>query len=190
MGKFNKTNSHLKPQDREIWNQIARTAKPLSQKDKNFTSLFTEFENTNRHLVSESLQNLKTTAVPVYQPQAQPKPTLAAGAMDKNTSRKISKGRIAVDGRIDLHGFTQQDAYHALYDYVENAWYSGKKILLVITGKGNLGRGVLRENVPAWLASAPFLPLVSEFGESHATHGGNGALYVRIRRNPNSVKRG
>lgn len=195
MGKYDKINTHLNASDREIWNQISRTAKPLSLKDKNFTSMFAEIENVNTSNLlptgspqTGSLNSLKNTVSPVYQPTPPEKPALAAGTMDKKTSRKISKGRIAFDGRIDLHGLTQQEAYHTLFDYIENAWYSGKKILLVITGKGNLGRGVLRENVPAWLASAPFLPLISEFGESHSNHGGNGALYVRIRRSPNLGK--
>ncbi len=57
---------------------------------------------------------------------------------------------------------------------------SGKRTILIITGKGNLGRGVLRENVPKWLAGAKFRLLISGYAESHAVHGGAGAIYIKI----------
>ena len=196
MPKSRKNREHLSPEDVEIWSRITGSARPLPQKNKNFSGIFGNYgqpalpdPTKTKSLPGsqpQSLNKLQASSAPVYQPNAQPKPVLPSGPIDLKTTRKISKGKISIDGRLDLHGATQRDAHRLLYDYVENAYYSGKRIILVITGKGNMGRGVLRENVPKWLAEPQFRRLISGFGDSHHSHGGGGALYVRIRKKTQS----
>jgi DNA-nicking Smr family endonuclease len=194
MAKSRKNREHLSPEDFEIWSRITKSAIPLIQKDKNFSNIFGtrgqhDVSDPSRSLSDfpagsqlQPLNNLRSSSAPVYQAVAQPKPVFPSAPIDLKTTRKISKGNIAIDGRLDLHGLNQRDAHRLLHDYVENAYYSGKRIILVITGKGNMGRGVLRENVPKWLAEPDFRRLISGFGDSHHSHGGVGALYIRIRR--------
>jgi len=130
----------------------------------------------------QSITKLQSSSAPIFRPLVHEKPELSTEYLDIKTTRKISKGKILIDGRLDLHGYCQQDAHQILYNYVENAYFSGKRTILIITGKGNMGRGVLRENVPKWLAGAKFRLLISGFAESHAVHGGAGAIYIKIRR--------
>jgi DNA-nicking Smr family endonuclease len=105
--------------------------------------------------------------------------------------RKLSSGRTNVDCAIDLHGLTQAQAHRALVDFLWRASESGATIVLVITGKGNLQnvvdhrageRGVLRRAAPHWLRSAALRSIVLSIDEAARPHGGEGALYVRLRR--------
>jgi DNA-nicking Smr family endonuclease len=98
---------------------------------------------------------------------------------------KLSRGRQEIDARIDLHGMTQVRAHRALFGFLQRAHHDGLTFVLVITGKGKIGdaeRGVLRRQVPQWLALPEFRTLVVGFDEAHVGHGGEGALYVRVRR--------
>jgi DNA-nicking Smr family endonuclease len=98
---------------------------------------------------------------------------------------RLSKGRSEIDARLDLHGMTQTRAHRMLLGFLQRAHHDGLTFVLVITGKGVAGdteRGVLRRQVPQWLALPEFRTLVVGFEEAHVGHGGEGALYVRIRR--------
>jgi DNA-nicking Smr family endonuclease len=106
----------------------------------------------------------------------------------------VARGREPIDERIDLHGMTQSQTHAALLRFLRRAQAAGARTVLVVTGKGSgkasdLGardavseRGVLRRQVPLWLALPEFRPLVVGFDAAHVGHGGQGALYVRLRR--------
>jgi len=96
----------------------------------------------------------------------------------------LASGRDVVDGRLDLHGLTQDQAKAALAAFVLRGHAEGRRAILVITGKGLQGEGVLRRRVPQWLAEAPLRPLVAGLSEAHRRHGGAGALYVALKRKP------
>lgn len=111
--------------------------------------------------------------------------------MDKRNFDRLKKGKIQVDGRIDLHGMTLAQAHPALIGFVMNAHVSGKRLLLVITGKGKIAsdegvmparHGILKHQVPQWLRAAPLAPLVLQVTQAHGKHGGSGAYYVYLRR--------
>ncbi|TBW35791.1 hypothetical protein EYW49_15460 [Siculibacillus lacustris] len=114
-------------------------------------------------------------------------PSLAA--LDDRTRRRLARGLVAIDARLDLHGMTQEAAHSALRHFLVRARGAGARIVLVITGKGRGGpgespwdRGVLRRAVPHWLADSDVRDLVIGFEEAHLAHGGAGAIYVRLRR--------
>ena len=115
-----------------------------------------------------------------------PPPGLAP--IDRRLKQKLARGREAIDRSIDLHGLTQAEAHAALVRFLRNARAEGARLVLVITGKGARSddfatdRGVLRRQVPLWLRSAELRDYVIGFDWAHAAHGGEGALYVRIRR--------
>ena len=114
---------------------------------------------------------------------------------DKRNLRRISRGRTGIDARIDLHGMRQREAHSALRSFLFNAHSKGHRVVLVITGKGAersrndddwaMGRiepGVLRRNVPHWLGEADLASIVVSHTTAGPRHGGEGALYLHLRR--------
>ena len=108
--------------------------------------------------------------------------------LPRRLKQRVARGREPIDDRIDLHGMTQARAHGALLGFLRRAQAAGAKTVLVVTGKGgssspgNAERGVLKRQVPLWLALPEFRPLVVGFDDAHVGHGGEGALYVRLRR--------
>jgi DNA-nicking Smr family endonuclease len=99
--------------------------------------------------------------------------------------QRVARGKQAIDARLDLHGLTQAEAHAALLRFLRAAHARDARLVLVITGKGKQGdgeRGVLRRQVPQWLGLPEFRTLVVGFEDAHIAHGGEGALYVRVRR--------
>jgi DNA-nicking Smr family endonuclease len=119
-------------------------------------------------------------------PAKPPAPALAP--LGRRLKQRVARGSAPLDARIDLHGRTQEEAHHALRRFLRTAQADGAKLVLVITGKGARGdpaggeRGVLRRLVPQWLRLPEFRATVVGFEPAHVSHGGEGALYVRIRR--------
>lgn len=121
---------------------------------------------------------------PAAPPPAKAPPPLQP--LDRRTRQRVARGQAQIDARIDLHGLTQAEAHAALSRFLHAAGARGARLVLVITGKGARSgggeRGVLRRQVPQWLALPEFRPLVIGFEDAHVAHGGEGALYVRLRR--------
>jgi len=112
-------------------------------------------------------------------------------AMDRKRYTNMKRGRIAPEARIDLHGLTLAQAHPALTGFILRAVADGRRLVLVITGKGKSRpdhgpiperHGALRHQVPHWLHSAPLKPHVLQIAEAHTKHGGQGAYYVYLRR--------
>jgi len=104
--------------------------------------------------------------------------------IDHRTRVKIKRGRLEVDAKLDLHGMRQDEAQRALTGFLRRAQADGAKVAIVVTGKG-LSReegGVLKRAVPMWLQAPHLRDVIVGFGEAARHHGGEGALYVRIRR--------
>ncbi len=113
-----------------------------------------------------------------------PRPPTPLAEIDHRTRVKIKRGRLDVDAKLDLHGMRQDEAQRALTSFLRRAQADGAKVAIVVTGKG-LSReegGVLRRVVPMWLQAPNLRDVVVGFGEAARHHGGEGALYVRIRR--------
>ena len=102
--------------------------------------------------------------------------------------QRIARGRHDIDGRLDLHGMTQAEAHDALFGFLRAKQARGAKVLLIITGKGARGgddgggRGVLKRMVPLWLGKPECRSLVVGFEAAAIGHGGEGALYVSLRK--------
>jgi DNA-nicking Smr family endonuclease len=104
--------------------------------------------------------------------------------LETRLRQRLARGRAAVDDTLDLHGYRQDQAHRVLRDFLIRAQARGAKLVLVVTGKGRTAAepGVLRRAVPLWLEAPELRAVVVGFGEATATHGGSGALYVRLRR--------
>jgi DNA-nicking Smr family endonuclease len=112
------------------------------------------------------------------------KPPSPASTLARRERQQLARGKAEIGGRIDLHGLTQAEAHDALLRFLRRAQAEGAKFVLVITGKGGPGgdRGVLRRQVPLWLALPDMRACVLGFDVAHVGHGGEGALYVRLRK--------
>lgn len=115
-----------------------------------------------------------------------PKPPKTSGGLDGNTQRKLVRGELAPTAKIDLHGMTEAAAHGALTAFVLSAHRRGDRLVLVVTGKGSASTksagGVLKQMVPRWLDEAPMVKIIAEKRWAHRRHGGEGALYVYLRK--------
>jgi DNA-nicking Smr family endonuclease len=108
--------------------------------------------------------------------------------VDRRQARRLRRGQLAIEGRLDLHGMTQAEAHRALASFVAKGHAAGKRVLLVVTGKGTRPgtdgspSGVLRRIVPRWLAEPALRPLVLATAAALRRDGGDGALYLLLRR--------
>lgn len=134
-------------------------------------------------------------SMPAPVPPPPPKPVLPPLApLERKLKQKLARGRMTADAAIDLHGMRQTEAHAALLRFLDRAQRGGARVVLVVTGKGGRVRvaedwdfgsattGVLRRQVPLWLALPEFRGLVLGWEEAGRPHGGTGALYVRLRR--------
>ncbi|CAN5119589.1 Smr/MutS family protein [soil metagenome] len=174
----------LSREELELWENVAKQAKPLRKR--------TRFAKVSESIAQEAPvivkppQVLKTTPAPQKISIAPPAPPPLA-PLGRRERSHLSKGRKEIDARLDLHGMTQTRAHRALMNFLHDAQANGMTFVLVITGKGRTAgpeseRGILRRQVPHWLSLPEFRNFVVGFEEAHIGHGGEGALYVRVRR--------
>lgn len=168
----------LAPDEAELWTAVtadvrpfrARTARPV--------------EPAPAHHAPPSAPSAQSMAAPRVNPAPPPRPVTPLAEIDHRTRVKLRRGRLDVDAKLDLHGMRQAEAQRALLGFLRRAQGEGAKVVIVVTGKGYSSEegGVLRRMVPMWLQAPQLRDVVIGFGEAARNHGGEGALYVRIRR--------
>jgi DNA-nicking Smr family endonuclease len=176
-----------------VWQAVTRTVSPLRRHRKD--GLPAAPKPSSSRLAAAALkQPPKPVAHQATKPKpevAKPKPAEKPAApqltpLDRRARQRLARGTQDIEARLDLHGRTQGEAHTALLRFLHRAQANGAKTVLVITGKGGAGssgeRGVLKRQVPMWLALPEFRGLVIGFGPAAIGHGGEGALYVRVRR--------
>lgn len=182
----------LSGDERELWHIVTRSIAPLhgrARKDVAATAAENPEPAPPKTKIKAKAKTVGTAPAPTpHAPVAKPSPPLAP--LDRRLTRRVARGNAALDARLDLHGMTQEQAHYALLRFIRAAQADGAKVVLIITGKGLRGRssdgggerGVLRRLVPHWLGLAEFRSYIIGFEAAHVTHGGEGALYVRLRR--------
>ena len=113
-------------------------------------------------------------------PTARTKSTLAP--QDRGNEKRVRRGKLEIGGKLDLHGHTQDTGRAALARFLRSAQARGDRTVIVITGVGRGGEGVLKRRLPEWLGESDIRGFVSGFAPAHRTHGGAGALYVFLKR--------
>jgi DNA-nicking Smr family endonuclease len=176
----------LSEEEETLWSTFAGSIKPL-RPAKSAAKKSTA--------VRERARAPPSAVAPLAVPSPAKPPPLAP--FDRRLKQRVARGREAIDVRIDLHGMIQSQALVALLRFMRRAQTGGARVALIVTGKGTgkgIGkdidrsddaeseRGVLRRQVPLWLALPEFRPFVVGFESAHVSHGGQGALYVRLRR--------
>lgn len=194
-------NKGLSTEDRQIWSKVAATLTPLKttrplEPDPDLEHELSLAEEMARAgiAMTGAGQDAGAPETAIRSP-AQPKGPPPLAPLERRVRQKIVRGMRSFDARIDLHGLTQHEAHDRLRGFLHLAYQRGHVIVLVITGKGGRSgpgsghgapymdeRGILRRVVPQWLAMADLRHIVLGFEEAHLTHGGSGALYVRLRK--------
>ena len=105
-----------------------------------------------------------------------------AFGIDAISSKKLRAGKFEIDAALDLHGMTQHVALVSLQSFIKTCVSKKYRTVLIITGKGTEGRGILRNQLPIWLKSELCAPHVVAFGQAKEKDGGAGAFYIRLRR--------
>jgi DNA-nicking Smr family endonuclease len=178
----------LSQHEREIWERLTHSVLPLKRmparpvhEPENGAAAPSRVANKLLHKRGHA------PARPPVLDQA-PKSSPPLAPIDRRVRQRLARGTEAIDARIDLHGMTQSRAHAALARFLREAQAGGARFVLVITGKGGGAygkqgeRGVLKRQVPLWLTLPEFRALVLGFEPAHVSHGGEGALYVRLRR--------
>lgn len=167
----------LTEDDRVLWTLVAKSTTPLRRRK-------VIEEDLPKQAPDEKMPAASEMARQQAAPPAAPKRFSVSPALDRPTLTKLSRGKLPIEGRVDLHGMTQGEAYALLLSFLQRAQASDIRFVLIITGKGfsSGGDGILRRQVPAWLSTPPFRQLVSSHDVSARHHGGEGALYVRLRK--------
>jgi DNA-nicking Smr family endonuclease len=120
----------------------------------------------------------------------------STGGLDGRTDERLRRGLIVPNAKLDLHGFTERNAHHALLLFLRTAQTRRHRLVLVVTGKGARvapdapfdmelnyrSRGVLKAVVPRWLREPAFAAIVAGVRTAHIRHGGDGALYIYLRK--------
>jgi len=185
----------LTQDEHKLWSGITRSIAPLKRRPSELHRHDTIPAPAGR--VSSSPARQRAEPVPLRHPAAKSatkpvsKPALPVIGLDRRQKQRLARGAEAIDARIDLHGRTQSEAHAALLGFLRRVQAEGARFVLVITGKGGAfgpgssgERGILRRQVPLWLRLPEFRLLVLAVEDAHAAHGGAGALYVRVRRQP------
>jgi DNA-nicking Smr family endonuclease len=175
----------LRQDESELWTGITRSVRPLRRP-------LPKSDDGAKPLAGESVPapavSFRAVRVPRGDAARVAPSALPLAQISRRTKQKLARGTEPIDARIDLHGLTQSEAHDALIRFLRRAQSDQLRFVLVITGKGRArfdaerDSGVLRREVPRWLKLKEFSDYVLGYEAAHVGHGGEGALYVRLRK--------
>lgn len=177
----------LSTEDRILWGKVAKSTRPMPGRMTDSEAfeavLQAEAESEERSRLAKAKAvpvsaEAQEVAAPAKQPAGRHHP------LERPVKRKIAKGHLALEARIDLHGLIQSEAHSMLLDFLLRAHGRGLRHVLVITGKGSSmgSEGALKRAVPLWFSKPEFRFLISSYETAAQHHGGEGALYIRLSR--------
>lgn len=175
-------------EDLKLWQGIAKTTKPLRGRKDLPPDAAAKAEADEKGEDAAAKPPPRPRSLPrreAARAEAAPLP-LSAGAgagVDRRTADRLKRGKLPIEGRLDLHGMTQAEAQRAVSDFIAGGARAGRRCLLVITGKGS-GRegGVLRQSLPGWLNEPVNRARLVAFTPAQPQHGGHGAIYLLLKR--------
>jgi len=173
----------LKPDEKRAWARVAKTVRARPEQTPpemppldGLTAPDTRVPSTGHHLARASY--------PII-PSERQKVTFkvpSSPLANRGKERKVKRGQLPISATLDLHGHTQASAQSRLTSFLERERRAGSGCVLVITGKGRLGDGILRRRLLDWLGTTQARTLVSGYAQAHQKHGGSGAWYVFLRK--------
>lgn len=172
----------LNPEDMKIWRYVTRNVHPL----KDFSPRHPAEDQTSDDPPPRAHNPPAAVSDSSKQVAARALQPLALGSMvdmDRRTAQRFKGGEMAVDGRIDLHGLSLDQAHGALTAFMRGAYARGARCVVVVTGKGKGDSvGKIRKEMPHWLNQAPLRSMIVAVTEARPGQGGTGALYVLLKR--------
>lgn len=196
MSRKSKNRGVLTAEENKLWQAVTKDIQKLESNHATtpFVRKSVYDDVANRRLAAD-LQKKFTVPVETLTPQS-----FSLREADHNWQQRLRRGKAKLDGKIDLHGMTQERAYAALCRKIEQSHAQGHRMILVVTGKGGpkseygglsshdfeQDRGVLKTKVPRWLSEGPLATKIVAFYTASQGHGGEGALYVVLKKNRSS----
>lgn len=173
----------LTPDEEAAWQAAAHLASPLKTKERhNALKRIKATAQEQPKQLRADRPNVTLPSVPLAQGQY--------AGVDKNTAERFRKGAVKMDGRLDLHGYTREEAWQKVEQFIHRHYLQGSRNLLIVTGKGRASAenphahaGVLRQYLPQWLTDDALRPYILAFDKAAHKDGGSGAFYVLLRRN-------
>ncbi len=186
----------LRPEELDLWRRVADTAAPMHPDRPKHNLPLTDKKKpgpARQPIETFELGSRKNGTNPGHDvlPGLPDRLAQAPIKMDRKAFGKLKRGKLTPEGKLDLHGKTLDQAHPALTRFILQSHTAGKRLVLVVTGKGKdrddggpipVRLGVLRHNVPQWLSAPPLAQVVLQVAEAHGKHGGGGAYYVYLRR--------
>ncbi len=183
----------LSSEERALWEEVIRDAAPLKKPPRGVPPASKSDSHPDPHPVKPpegaAKRAVKRSAASTLAKPApkRPAPSLGHGDiadLDKRSGERMRRGRMPIEGTLDLHGYTQEQARPALAAYMARAQDAGKRCIVVITGKGDIaqGGGIIRTQTPQWLNEPENRARILAFDYAQPRHGGLGALYVLLRK--------
>lgn len=171
----------LTAQEQALWSRLTKGVKPL-EVEASADDLAGAF-STKRPSSRTRLQDYKTKlSEPDYAQTGMPARTRNAPPIaNRRHEKQVRRGRLEADATLDLHGLTQAEAERALNNFILRQYEVGARRLIVVTGKGKAGEGVLKKRFLDWLHGAEIRSVISGYSEAHIRHGGGGAFYVFLK---------
>jgi DNA-nicking Smr family endonuclease len=160
----------LSSEERRLWSRVARTVR-LAPGHK--------VEALDEDAAPAASSVTAAPKTPLRKTKATPRKP--SPPEDLSGQRRIRRGQNEIDARLDLHGHTQDTAHRELVTFIRREASAGSRCVLVITGKGRLGTGVLRARFNDWVADPDLRPLIAGYARAHPRHGGEGATYLFLR---------
>lgn len=174
----------MRDEDKQIWQKFIQEVKPLN-KDK------TKFTKKNKeNLLKTSLHNKSNLETSNYLTENDFSSYESDNLVDKHIIKKLRRGQIRIESKLDLHGFKYKEAKERVLYFIESSSNEGKRLLLIITGKGQRlgiesgwkGQGVLKSSLPQWLSHKVLREKISWFCNAPANLGGEGAYVIYLRK--------
>jgi DNA-nicking Smr family endonuclease len=168
----------LRPDEARLWAVVARTIRPAPGRSHPADPDEAPAEAEDRPARTAG------AAAAASRPLSRPVPPRPPETIEPRRKHRVVRERDPLEARLDLHGLTQDAARAALHRFVARAYDEGVRTVLVITGRGTRGDGVLRRYTPEWLSDPQIRPMIAGVSPADRRHGGEGALYVALKRRP------
>ena len=189
----------LNPEEKDLWERVAKTANPLEGRASKPALLATKPKRPvkkapeTKAISPFEVGSAAQSRLPGHRLAPSVRSTVGSAPlqMDQKAFGRMKRGKTRPEARIDLHGMRLDEAHRSLNAFIHASHARGRRLVLVITGKGRITdddgpipvrAGVLRHQVPDWLSRPPLSALVLQVSEAHQRHGGGGAYYVYLRR--------
>ena len=170
---MSKNGRDLTSDEKKLWRRVAEGVKTCRRLPDDTGGA--EY-GPERNQASEKPRSTHASAPPTEAPAKTPPP------QQRGNEKRVRRGKLEIGSSLDLHGHTQDSGRAALLQFLRAAQLRGDRTVIVITGVGRSGEGVLKRRFPEWLAASEVRPFVTGYAPAHRTHGGAGAFYVFLKR--------